>query len=130
MSATGEYRNPHLNQLLLFKGLEIGNIYPTDIDFFLDWKDRLFIFGEVKYGNAALGTGQRLGYERLVNASCVPGGRQSIAYHIRHWQKKGDILIANCQVVSYYFRGDWHKVTQELTLADAYTSVIAQLGDP
>ncbi|PJH64351.1 hypothetical protein, partial [Salmonella enterica] len=47
---TGEIKHPErFNQPLLFKGMSRGKLSPTDIDAVFEYKDKGYIFYEVKH---------------------------------------------------------------------------------
>ena len=67
MEERGVYRHPaRARQLLLFDGMQYGNITPTDIDATIEYKDRARIFVEVKGKSKDVPTGQRLLLQRFV----------------------------------------------------------------
>ena len=51
-----------------FENLRYGKITPTDIDGFLEYKNKAFIFFEFKYNYSEMPFGQRLALERLTDA--------------------------------------------------------------
>ena len=50
----------YMRQIKDFSGLRFGKISPTDIDGFLDFGNSLFIFVEMKHGDARIPYGQKL----------------------------------------------------------------------
>lgn len=106
MNDRGVYRQPALGrQLLLFRGLRYGTITPTDIDGFLDFGGKLFVFLEVKYGAAVLPTGQRLALERLCDA-CWRAGIEAAVLVARH-DTDTDVEVADCTVSEIRYNGRW-----------------------
>lgn len=89
-----------------FSGLCFGKISPTDIDAFLEFGDKAYVFIEAKYKNAQLPYGQKLALERLVD--CVGATRKALLIVCSH--KSGpdeDIDIGACEVKAYRSRGQW-----------------------
>ena len=74
---------PRARQLVAFDDLTWGKCRPTDIDFSVDFQQRVFIFGELKGVAAPLTTGQRIHLEGLVKAIRA-GGREAYAFLAHH----------------------------------------------
>jgi len=65
----GKIRNrKRAKQLRDFSGLRFGKITPTDIDAFLEFSDKLFVWIESKRVGASLPYGQKLALERVCDA--------------------------------------------------------------
>ena len=86
-----------------FSNMRWGNIYPTDIDGFLDFKGKLFIIFELKYNGSKLPFGQKLALERLTDALKVP----AYAIIASHNDTK-DVRVECCEVLKYRHNGKWH----------------------
>jgi len=96
-------------QLVDFGGLRWGKIMPTDLDAYIDFGGRLFVFIEAKYGGAPMSYGQRLALERLCDACHSPSsGRSAVAFICSH-QSAGDIDLAKAVVTQYRWEGKWKK---------------------
>lgn len=55
-----------LTQPISFQGLDLGPLmFPTDIDACIEWKNKAYIFFELKTNDKPLSTGQRIALERL-----------------------------------------------------------------
>lgn len=108
----GEIQNrQRAQQLRDFSGMRYGNITPTDIDGFIDFGNKVFVFIETKYGDAEFPYGQRLALERLCDAS-HNGGVASWAIVTRHdTPVENDIDLANTRVCEFRERGQWHTVS-------------------
>lgn len=90
-----------------FSGLCWKRITPTDIDGFVEFQDRLFVFIEGKLRGAALKGGQRLALERLSDACHnEQAKRYSIAFVVAH-DGQDCFDYADAQVVEYRWRGSW-----------------------
>lgn len=95
-------------QIVDFGGLRWGKIMPTDLDAFIDFGGKLFVFVEAKYGGASLSFGQRLAIERVCDACHSPDtGRYSVAFVCSH-NSQGDIDLAASTVVQYRWAGKWN----------------------
>lgn len=104
-------------QLIKFEGIKFGKITPTDIDFFIEYKDALRIVGDYKYGDAELPIGQRLLLQRLVN-DFTKINKPSIAFVARHFIKdsNSDVDGVNCEIDETYFDGNWIKSNKKCTV--------------
>ena len=123
----GEVRHTNsFKQSVLFTGLVYGKITPTDIDGFIDFGNRLFIFIELKYGSAELPRGQRVALERLCDAS-ESNDRFSVVIVASH-NSDGDIIAADATVVEYRWRKKWHKPTEVTTLKQAIDKMREKRG--
>ena len=94
-------------QLRDFSGLRFGSITPTDMDGWIDFSNRLFVFIEAKHGNARMPYGQELALARLTDACHSPPRRRAIALVCRH-ESEGDIDFAGLPVTRYRWCGKWH----------------------
>ncbi|MBO4556034.1 MAG: hypothetical protein J5706_04675 [Elusimicrobiales bacterium] len=104
MSECGQYRNPERGrQLILFDGLQYGDMSPTDIDGILDYKNRIWLIFEAKLADAPMPRGQRLALERLVQ-DAGEAGKHGIAMVVEHFVYDTDrnVTLANCRVREIY----------------------------
>ena len=110
-----------------FRGLRYGTITPTDIDGFLDLNDNVFVFIELKYGDAELPYGQRLALERLCDAAWN-GGKESYLLIGRHDVSDcaTDVDVATAMLVELRRRGERVVLTNEqrTTIASAISAII------
>jgi hypothetical protein len=67
-----------------FSRLCWGKITPTDIDLFVEFADRLFIFAEAKRHGATMPRGQKLAFERLCDACNNPPHRYAVGCVVLH----------------------------------------------
>lgn len=117
-SARGTIRNrEYASRIRDFSGLLFGKITPTDIDGFIEFNDRVFIFIEAKYGEGKMPFGQRLALEHVVDA-LAETGRKSIAL-ICYYDELGDVDFANSRVIEYRYGGQWRDDDRGLTLREA-----------
>jgi glycerophosphoryl diester phosphodiesterase len=111
----GKIRNREFaKQLRNFSGLRFGKITPTDIDGFIDFGGRIFIFIESKHGTAKLPYGQRLALERLCDAS-QKAGIDSIVIIGSH-ETQDDIDMANIPVIELRWMGKWRIPKKKTTV--------------
>lgn len=96
----------HAQQIVDFGGLRYGAIYPTDIDAFLDFGDRLFIFVEAKFGGRGMSQGQSWAIARLVDACHKPPDRYAIALVCSH-DECGDVDLSKATVTRMRWNGKW-----------------------
>jgi hypothetical protein len=116
----GAIRNANYRQQIAdFTGLRWGNITPTDLDGFLDFGDRLFVFIEGKHGMAQIQYGQKLAMERLVDA-CASETRASIGFIVRHkTPPDAEIDYANALVAEFRWRQKWNPPAGDIKLREA-----------
>lgn len=118
-------------QIRDFTGLRFGNITPTDIDGFLEFNDRIFIFIEGKRTGAPLSNGQALALARLADAIHCPPRRYAVTIIIDHEPTVDDIDYANATVRAYRWGGQWRKLMQAgITLRAAIDRFIAMANKP
>jgi len=114
MTERGAIRNRNYRaQVADMSGLRWGNITPTDIDAFLDFGDRIFVFIESKFKGTFFGGGQMLALERLCDASNNPPRRFAFALVVDHQTPPDqDIDYANTVVRTYRMDGKWRQPAQ------------------
>jgi hypothetical protein len=90
-----------------FTGLRYGRITPTDIDAFLDFRGKVFVFIEAKLVGAQCPWGQERAFERLCDATQA-GGVESVYLLAEHDTKPDDqIVFADMHVLGYRYHGRW-----------------------
>jgi beta-xylosidase len=101
-----------------FSELRFENITPTDMDGVIEYKDRAYIFLEIKYLDKELPWGQRLFLERLVN-DIAETGKQAVAIVIEHSVRdiSLSVPVADCKVREAYYHNirQWKKIPGEFT---------------
>lgn len=109
-----------------FSGIKYGNITPTDIDGVIEYKNKAFIFLEVKYLDADLPFGQRLALKRLVDAT--GNKRASIAIIAEHDidDVTQSVPVAECSAREYYMRGlkEWKHPRKPMTVKELIDAFI------
>ena len=125
-TARGLIRNREFAQQIRdFSGLRWGKITPTDIDMFVEFGGKLFVLAEGKHGSAHLPFGQRLAFERLVDALHDPPARISVGLIVAH-DTTGDIDFAQLPVRAIRYRGKWRPPKTACTLLSAITELRAK----
>lgn len=101
-------------QIIDFSGIKYGNITPTDIDGGFEKQNEVFVFFEMKYGDAEMPTGQKLFLTRLVDI-CDTAGKKAVLFLCHHnvWNTEKDVIAAESTVTDIYFRGRWSKAKGE-----------------
>lgn len=94
-------------QLIDYSRVRFGNITPTDIDGFIDYRGECFVIIEYKLGNKALPPGQRRAFENLANNSVKPLLVIVAEHKVIDTEK--DIEAGSCMVREAYWSGKWHK---------------------
>lgn len=107
-----------------FSGLRYGNITPTDLDGFIDFGNKTFIFIESKYGDAEMPYGQELALSRLC-AACHQAGRKSILLLASH-HGCGDVLISESIVKKYFYVNKWMRPSGTITVRQAVDEFIKE----
>jgi hypothetical protein len=112
-----------IQQIRSYDGMRWGRISPTDIDGFVEFDDKIFIFFEVKYSDARMPRGQELAFERLVDAIAPP--RKAILIIGKHETELGnDVEFHKCKVTKFRTNGTWFKVQNERLLREVADSFI------
>lgn len=111
MSERGKIQNrDYAQQIRDFSGLRYGAITPTDIDAFMDFGGKVFIFIESKHGDTPLKTGQRLALERLCDASASDTRRSYLLIVRHHVTALSDVDMSVQAVTDIYFDSQWRPV--------------------
>ncbi len=99
-----------------YSGLNWGKITPTDIDLFIDFGDRQYIFGELKTQGAEMPYGQQLALERLCNACNKAGKKAFVVVATHNTPLDEDIDAENAVIERYFHEGKWRLPKQKTTL--------------
>ena len=104
MVERGDMRNRD-KQIISYRDLRWGKITPTDLDGFIDFGNKAFIYLEYKYKDTKIPFGQELALTRQVDAVSKP----CILIHASHEHPpEEDIDGANAKVVRVYYKGKWY----------------------
>lgn len=113
----GKIRNRDFNQQVDFSGLIWNKITPTDIDGFVEFGDKLYIFIELKYGDAVCPRGQALALERVCNRIQSSGVPCYVILAKHNTPQNSDIVASNSIVSKVYYCGKWYTPDELITLA-------------
>lgn len=119
----GKIRNKEHVPTKDYSGLRYDKITPTDIDGFLDFGDKTFVFIELKYGDKPLQLGQKLALERLCDA-CASDKRVSIVLIVRYYQDSDEVDVAPLFVSEYRLNGKWRKPYKQITAREAIDQIL------
>jgi len=125
MAERGEIRDRTIaKQVRDYRGLRWGNVTPTDIDGFVEFRGEMFLFFELKHGDNDMPCGQKIAFERLVDVVSV--SKPAILIVGKHENEaQTDIKAHECEVVKYRSNNQWHYPTRKVTmkaLADRFIS--------
>lgn len=86
-----------------------GNITPSDIDFCIEYKDILFLFGELKHKKETidLSTGQKLMIERIIDNMNKPALFFICLFDENTMDDEGRVIWDICSVEKYRVKGKW-----------------------
>ena len=96
-------------QIIIADRIRYGNITPSDIDGWFEYRNKGHWFIELKYKDALPSKAQILGYKRLAN-DLEKGGKPAIVIYAKHivHNVEEDIDMAACIVRRVYFRGEYY----------------------
>lgn len=96
-------------QLIDFSGLKFGNIYPTDIDGLIEYKNKAIALFELKHGDTEMPEGQRLALRRMIDDSRA-AGKQAVLFVCEHYvdDYREDVDASQAIVRKFYYNGEWY----------------------
>jgi len=108
-----------------FINLDIG---ATDVDGIIEYKNKAYIFFEIKYKDAKLSLGQRIALERLVNDTAKLGKKSIllVAEHQTH-DTADNVDVASCKIRCFFYAGKWTTPDNAITVNDAVTKFLDTL---
>jgi len=109
MAKRGELRNPEYRHIRDFTNLCWGRITPSDVDAFVEFDGKLFVFIEAKFGDAQMPRGQQLALERLADACWKPPARSSLLIICRHGTE-ATVDYAAMPVERLRWAGEWQQI--------------------
>jgi len=103
-----------VKQVIDFTGVQNGKMHPSDIDFVLEFDNKVLILGEVKRQYNRIPTGQKLILERIVDSWDGYG----IAIKVEHNFKDDsvDIPLEQCKVTAWYHKKHWQYPKKNMIL--------------
>ena len=106
-----------MKQPINFNNISLRKIVPCDIDllcevrrkFCTEYRNKAWIFAEIKFREKIFPNGQRLMHERLVD-DLSKTGKPAISILAEHDidDPSQEIDAAECTVREYYWQGKWH----------------------
>jgi Holliday junction resolvase-like predicted endonuclease len=131
MSERGVIRNVERKQQINdFSKLIIGKITPTDIDGVIEYKNKAYVFIEVKYNEAELPDGQRIALERM-SKDLDKSGKQTMILVAQHSVADTSVSVdvAKCQVRKYYYKSNWRPPKNPITVIEAI-NIFKEIVEP
>ena len=119
-------------QILNFSGMLFDfKITPTDIDGCIEYRNKCFIFFEVKYkndiGTAPLPFGQVLALTRIIDSLNKPAVLFIASHTVGNCNK--NINAAGCIIERYYWHGEWYKfINGDTTLKTGCDRFVKKYG--
>ena len=111
-----------------FSGMRWGNITPTDLDMGIDFRNGIFVFGEMKLPGAELPQGQRWFLEHLTDA-IAETGRLSVTFILEHdTRPTEDIDAAKCLIRELRSHRRWRKPELSICAKDAIDLILESKG--
>lgn len=106
MSKDNIRNREYMSQVVNYSGMSFGNIRPMDIDGFIEYHDKAYIFYEVKFGAGQMSYGQELALVRLVDN--LEKVRPALLVLCSHNTPLGkDIALHELMVTKYRRSGKW-----------------------
>jgi len=125
----GAIRNrQRAKQLRDFTGLRWGKITPTDVDAFVEFHDRLFVWIEAKLRGASMSIGQRLALERLCDAMAETGRTAAVLIVEHDTEPTNDVDYAACLVKECRYNQKWQEPDRSTTCRAAIDAFRAKAG--
>jgi hypothetical protein len=92
-------------QVIDFDGLTVGGCGATDVDFFIEWHDSVYVIGEIGHEQKTQTRGQNMALERLAAALRI-AGKSVLLFWASHTAGIGqDVIAAQCKVVRAEYNG-------------------------
>lgn len=98
-----------MKQPINFGGISYGNITPTDIDWFIEYRDSVYVFGEFKYRKDEMPKGQKIALERIADNFHSLGKHVMLVFgvhDVRDWNDT--VYMATTEAEGVYYEGKWH----------------------
>lgn len=97
-------------QLIDFSNLKFGNIYPTDIDGLVEYKNKAIALFELKHGDTEMPEGQRLALRRMIDDSRA-AGKQAVLFVCEHHVDDCNVDVDASQAIvrKFYYNGEWYE---------------------
>ena len=101
-----------LRQPVDFGGIAYGNMMPTDIDGLIEYRDRVFVFYELKLRGTPMPTGQRVALCNIVD-NIRANGKYAVLLKCEHdeYDTGSPVDAARAEVTAIYWDGRWSRVS-------------------
>lgn len=115
-------------QVVDFSGLRFGNITPTDVDGLIEFRNRCFLFIELKHVvKPTLDAGQRMALERLADDLRKP---TLVLVALHDTRADEDIDAAEAFLHAYYWLGQWRKPRAVISVREAAEGFFTKQSTP
>lgn len=106
-------------QIVDFSGLRRGNIWPTDIDGCIDYRNKALVLLEFKYNDARMKDGQRWALEHIAD-DVQKAGKDCAVMLCTHFVKDcgTDVDASRAVVRAVYWHGKWTEIRDGRTLGE------------
>lgn len=124
----GEIKNrEQASQIRDFSGLQYGKITPTDIDAFMEYKDKCYVIIEAKYKEKEMDFGQKLALERLCDdLRKIKPTILILASHEHDTNE--DIDFAKCKTKKIFYYGTWRVPKEETSVKRTVDAFLKKHG--
>ncbi len=129
---TGTFDNvARARQLVVFDGMKMRGIAPTDVDAVVEYKDAAWMVFEVKRRGKPVPTGQRVAMERFVR-DMWRVGKAAFAAVVENDvdDPREDVDLAKCEVRAVYMGGEfeWRRPRRKMTARGCMAAYIEYAG--
>lgn len=118
-------------QVNSFHNLQVGRLGATDVDALIEYKDKGYIFIEIKYMEKQMPLGQRIALERLVKDT--GSNKLSIALVCEHWVTDTEkfVDVGNCYIREIYTSTEkiWRPTKTVMTVKELYALFRKQIEE-
>ena len=107
-----------------FEGVRYGKITPTDIDGLIEYRNRVFVFYELKLRGKTIDHGQKIAFQNIVDG-LHGDGKFAILFKCEHDVIDTDEIVdaATSEVTSVYWNQKWTKPKKpQISLREATDS--------
>lgn len=123
-------RLDRIGQVIDFRSLRFGGdtTMPTDLDGFIDFGNKAFVFIELKYNDADMPVGQSLALERLCDAVSKSGIKTMVikASHLSNIDEAID--CGNCLVSKLRINGQWRPIIKKVSVRKVIEWFLTECG--
>jgi hypothetical protein len=99
-----------------FTNLQYGKVYPTDIDAFIEFGNKVFVLIEGKQDNVEFCGGQKYALERLCDKCHSSESKSLLIVSNNRYLPNNDVDMGNSIVREYRFKQKWYKSNSNITV--------------